>query len=719
MNTPEFGHAQQVRTSYYGTSPHSHCYSIDQAASMEAEVRAWLNNLPWYYQVDGDTLQDRGDNASEPTLIAQRCEVAMTAHRLVLRVYLPFLKKHAAGVPHQASLGSINAAHGILKAAKVLSELWKLQGRLVPSSLSPALLDFYPFARCVFDAAVVCAHAVIKQPSTMWAAAAMEDVDVALDIMKGTSVSKFGSAIGGTYVVSFSDSIRLVEALKLTAEGGEGLRIGDSPNVPSKRKYHEVDELHNSPPPPVPAYVYPTVPTAIISPSAQELAPTSVVSHSAPPPPSSVGKPLKRQLPFPVVTGGDRVRNESGMTTSPKGNDKDKKAKKPYPVVGVRKRPLKDGSSFVQSSVAQSPTTISNTSTPAPGSRRQSVSTPIMEKAATPSTRTMYQNTHQQSPVTSHPPPFQSPNIPQLQAAAAQEQFAYRSRSSSLSHDPRLHVQRPRRDSTLSTSTDYPMGAHNAPEDQRVDMSVSSASPQDATTPEMHIGSSMSSRQHALPQPYAESPTSYDPPTAQFEFPFNHQSAAVEVFNTTGNNSFDARPDTYTSSASSPYGTAGATNGAMSVSDSSYTNTNGIPAFSPQGHQPSTSFSQKGSIPNPRQSQGYYTATGMYEGYSNPTSDNQAGILHEDMIQSVIPGAMDTMMFDQVSYDVKPSMEELNEQHRQHTYQAYNPDTRPQSQLHHAVPSSQVWPQQGHAPDSAAPYWGDPNIPTDNQVFYS
>ncbi|KAJ3981447.1 hypothetical protein F5890DRAFT_1417635, partial [Lentinula detonsa] len=52
MNTPEFGHAQQVRTSYYGTSPNGHCYSIDQAASMEAEVRAWLNDLPSYYQID-------------------------------------------------------------------------------------------------------------------------------------------------------------------------------------------------------------------------------------------------------------------------------------------------------------------------------------------------------------------------------------------------------------------------------------------------------------------------------------------------------------------------------------------------------------------------------------------------------------------------------------------------------------------------------------------
>ncbi|KAF9078416.1 hypothetical protein BDP27DRAFT_1207192, partial [Rhodocollybia butyracea] len=52
MNTPEFGHAQQVRTSYYGSSPNSNCYSIDQAASMEAEVRTWLTELPPYYQID-------------------------------------------------------------------------------------------------------------------------------------------------------------------------------------------------------------------------------------------------------------------------------------------------------------------------------------------------------------------------------------------------------------------------------------------------------------------------------------------------------------------------------------------------------------------------------------------------------------------------------------------------------------------------------------------
>ncbi|KAJ3826316.1 hypothetical protein F5880DRAFT_1545595 [Lentinula raphanica] len=709
MNTPEFGHAQ-VRTSYYGACSNGHCYSIDQAASMEAEVRAWLNDLPAYYQLDGDI--NRNTTGAEPTLIAQRCEVAMTAHRLVLRVYLPFLKKHAAGVPHQASLGSVNAAHGIMKAAMALSELWKQQGSSIPSSLTPALFDFYPFSRCVFDAAVVCAHAVIKQPSTVWAATAMEDVDVALGILKGVPASRFGSGVGAAYVVSSSDCIRIVEALKSNAEGGEGSRRGASPNVPSKRKHHEVDDHRSSSPPPTPAYVYPTVSTTAISPSGQEFPQTS---------PSATHMQSRRQLPFAVVDKG----KIDPSSTSPKGSDKDKKVKKNYPVVGVRKRAPKDNLPFAQVPVVQPPNMISNTSTTLPGSRRQSVSTPVAEKPnpVSVSGRTMYPTSHQPTSAATQPPPFQSPNIPQLQAAAAQEQFAYRSRSSSLSQDPRLHMQRPRRDSTLSTSTDYPMATHAPPEDEHAVLSASSGSPQNTISSEMHLGSSISSRQHNVQQAYVESPTSYDTPldqNASFEYPF-HQQSAVEAFNNTRSSSLNAAPDAYPSSSNS-YGTASSSGGAMPTSSpgSSYTNPASTVAYSPQTHQTnSSSFNQKNNAP---QSRGYYDTTGMYENYNNPSGAGQAGIMHGDMVQSVISGTMDdSMMFDQVSYDIKPSMEELNDQHRQHTYQAYNSDHRSQSQLHNAVSSSQVWttlPQTGHVPDGATSYWSDTSIPPDNRPFY-
>lgn len=690
--------------SYYGSSPNSHCYSIDQAASMEAEVRSWLNDLPSYYQLDHDGSED-----VEPTLIAQRCEVAMTAHRLVLRVYLPFLRKHAAGVPHQASLGSINAAHGIMKAAKTLSELWKSQeGLSVPSSHSPALFDFYPFPRSVFDAAVVCAHAVIKQPSTMWAAAAMEDVETALEVMKSVPASKFGSAVGATHVISSADCIRIVEALKHKAESGDGSRRGgrsSSPNVPSKRKYHEVDELEHSPPP-TPAYVYPVIPSATISPPPE---PTSTPVVSQPPPPPPIVQPPKRSLPFPVVTS-DTAKHESHASGSPKGNDKDKKQKKPYPVVGVRKRPTKDSSPLVPSPVAMPPSTNSNASSPAP-SRRDSVgaaaTSPVTEKTTSAPVKTIFPSSHQPSPAPAHPPPFQSPTI----ASAAQEQFNYRSRSSSLSQDPRLHAQRQRRDSTLSTSTDYPMANYHHSEEQHIDLTATTPSPQSVHAPEMHMRPPAQSHPHQ--NLYAESPSSYETSSGQslYDFPFNTQQSAVETYNATRNNAFDVHSDNFSSSSSSPYGNSG----------SPYSSTStGTPTFGT--HQPSPpSFSRKSSMHN---HQDYYGSPVIsYEGYDGGADVRQ---LHADNIQAAMSDVVDEpMIFDPVSYDVKPSMDKLNEQHRQQTYQAYNPhshsDTHPHSQLSHAVP--QVWTtlsnqQQGHIPDSGSQYWGDPSIQPDHQAYY-
>ncbi|ESK94773.1 fungal specific transcription [Moniliophthora roreri MCA 2997] len=268
MNGPVVWHG-----SYHGS------YSIEQAASMEQEVKAWLDNLPEYYKVDMKAsipslstlnsyppappiavIEDNGPSKSSPNatvdselrtggedsvLVTQRCELAIIAHRLILRIYLPFLRRNATdAVPHQATLGSINAAHGVICACRLLWSIWeaersragKPRTSLPPSSLLPASCDFYPFARTVFDAAVVCSHAVIKQALSIISKPALEDVDVGLGILKsvagwvdnseeedsswqqGTRCDRQGAA-GSEYVVSPSEAVKIVEFLREKASG--------------------------------------------------------------------------------------------------------------------------------------------------------------------------------------------------------------------------------------------------------------------------------------------------------------------------------------------------------------------------------------------------------------------------------------------------------------------------------------------------------------------
>ncbi|KAG7442813.1 uncharacterized protein BT62DRAFT_904513, partial [Guyanagaster necrorhizus] len=92
------------------TSKNGYGYTIDQAASMESEIRSWLNDLTPCYRLD---ITDLDLSDPDPVLAAQRCEVSITVHRLIIKIYMPFLKKHASvsetvPAPHQASFGSVN-----------------------------------------------------------------------------------------------------------------------------------------------------------------------------------------------------------------------------------------------------------------------------------------------------------------------------------------------------------------------------------------------------------------------------------------------------------------------------------------------------------------------------------------------------------------------------------------------------------------------------------
>lgn len=205
--------------------------SLDQAASCESEITTWLSELPSSYRLNMelDIAHPLSSCVStSPFLLAQRCELAIVANRTVLKLYLPFMKETvmsgSSKPSHQALMGTVNAAHAIIYASRVLHSLWR--------DTRPAAFDFYDYGRSLFDAAILCAHAVIQQPKSILASEAMKGVVGALEVMRALDSTKAGAA--GERVPS--EAVKIVELMKDKAERA---RSPDVVAAGMKRKRHD------------------------------------------------------------------------------------------------------------------------------------------------------------------------------------------------------------------------------------------------------------------------------------------------------------------------------------------------------------------------------------------------------------------------------------------------------------------------------------------------
>jgi hypothetical protein len=198
-------------------------YTIDQAAKLEKEVMQWLRDLPTPFRMSMDSSDI---HSVSPVLIAQRCELHITAHGLILKVYLPFMKasRSSSDSAHQAFFGTTNAAHAIINASKALYQVWtaRMAAGKERKSLTPALFEFYSFGRSLFNAAVVCAHAVVQQGSAIWAKTALEATESALEIMRDPMVEG-----------PDSEAVRVIELMYSRAR---------EPSVGMKRTFDQIKD---------------------------------------------------------------------------------------------------------------------------------------------------------------------------------------------------------------------------------------------------------------------------------------------------------------------------------------------------------------------------------------------------------------------------------------------------------------------------------------------
>ena len=205
--------------------------TIEQATSFETDITSFVNELPSAYRLgqDYDPSQPNTTSSTCPVLLAQRCVLAIIANRAILKLFLPFLREGSGPTPtkpsHQAVLGTINASHSIIYACRIMHSLWR--------DSRPATFDFYDFGRTLFDAAVVCAHAVIQQPGSILAAEAMKCVTGALDVMRILSASKLHG--------ESQEAIKITEMMKERAELARSSGSSDAA-AGGKRKRAEDDD---------------------------------------------------------------------------------------------------------------------------------------------------------------------------------------------------------------------------------------------------------------------------------------------------------------------------------------------------------------------------------------------------------------------------------------------------------------------------------------------
>jgi hypothetical protein len=296
---------------------------------------------------------------------------------------LPFLRPNNSGstgnVSHnQAALGTVNAAHAIIHASRVLHALCKQPPGARSKRPGPAIFDYYSFGQALFEAAVVCAHSVIVQPTAIWAKVALDDIVGALEVMRDPVVATGRGSVHGGVEGSVSEPVKVVELLKKKADtirAGNGSSAGSGSG--SKRKHAEVESeadhlLAGFQLPYVGAAVASTGP-GVGSPNSAPLSSPTDGTHSTR---SRPGTP-HNGVPSNGSEGVAAKRTDSEKVKS----KKEKKA--PYPMVGIRVRPGKEIPSLARqrerahSTVSTSSLTESDTRIHAPSPLTPSQVTPM------------------------------------------------------------------------------------------------------------------------------------------------------------------------------------------------------------------------------------------------------------------------------------------------------------------------------------------------------
>lgn len=338
------------RTYHDPLGPEANDLVLDEPVELEGKINQFVSDLPTDYQFDLNAPPSLGDEDSHASLIlARTCELQIVANRMIISLYIPYLKTHSANPLHQALLAIMNAAHKIIQCMKI----WRSR-RNCPGVRERGRWGsfgvYYDYGRILFDAAVVCASIAIDGTGGAFAACLKGDVDSALEVLKDMEEFKgikrcglAGIGMPNGVEVNVSEPVVIIEMLKQKMEANQVA------GIKRKRRDGEIDI-------PQPGFRIPFVGAAV---SASILDPTPLVppeftSDTSPVPPldrsESVSRVKVEDRSDDLISDKKRQKQRLAKNVlevpsdkrklakvKPKDKEKDKETK--YPPYGIRIRP--------------------------------------------------------------------------------------------------------------------------------------------------------------------------------------------------------------------------------------------------------------------------------------------------------------------------------------------------------------------------------------------
>ncbi|KAG5652215.1 hypothetical protein H0H81_005796 [Sphagnurus paluster] len=210
-------------------------HTLDQAARIEAEIRAWNTELPLSLKFDtsppGDSNSTDTSSQNHSVLAA---ELAILTNRMIISAYVPLMRPptdvpssssaasasaYSASHPWSpASRATVDAAQGVVRAARALLPLMADSTCMIGA--------YYPLEKAVVDALVICAHAGLAAGKS--GRVVIDEVNVALDVFSALP----GEASG--------ELARIVGSLRRRVSAVMEGKRGEDHNV-LKRKHHVLE----------------------------------------------------------------------------------------------------------------------------------------------------------------------------------------------------------------------------------------------------------------------------------------------------------------------------------------------------------------------------------------------------------------------------------------------------------------------------------------------
>ena len=245
-------------------------YTLDQAAALEREIRRFLESLPpllRFTGMDGEFKEDtpqfpEADIPQWNALQMQRCTLMIMAQRLMIMVYLPFLRQHLtspftsmSSMSDDRDTSSGNSCnpvlHPIYHAAQSIIQA-SLQLGLCkgnpshPRRVPPLLLGLYPAEKALLDAVVICTYIRTFHgslfPGHTAANSAISGMRMLWDSTLGTECRAVFERLKRRFRVTFDSSSaygvkRKHEQIAIRAAGTESPKYGGEPstNLPQKQ----------------------------------------------------------------------------------------------------------------------------------------------------------------------------------------------------------------------------------------------------------------------------------------------------------------------------------------------------------------------------------------------------------------------------------------------------------------------------------------------------